>query len=135
MEKKNSERELGRRNATLFEAEENRDRIKEIQSELSEQAYEASSGADVHLHANYQAYLQKALEEQSLMVLEAANAVESARDAYLERAMRAEALERIKRKQISRHEERVRKAERKMTNEMTIQRHRLRTVKSGEGEE
>ena len=134
-EKREGEVELAKQSSMLYSAEEHVERIKELQNSSNTNQQGVTTMSEIQLSGFYQAYLQRALEEQSLRVIEATQAVEIARDAYLERAMKAEALVRIKRKQAHRHSEKNRRRERKLTNELTIQRHHLRSIKSEQGEE
>ena len=81
--------------------------------------------AELQLTKDYQAYLHESLIYQRLLVLEAAGAVEAARDAYIEKAIEAETLETLRKKKVEEHKTERRREERKQLNDLTVQRHRF----------
>ena len=133
--KKGKQRELSMKQGELNQAEQRVDQILSTQDSSATPGEELLSMAELKLAGEYQESLRDALVEQRLLVIEAANAVEEARDAYLEKAVEAEMLESLKRKRLEEHKEEVRKAERKDTDEMSILRHRFRANPLTKGED
>ena len=123
--KKEKERELAQRNAELHAAEERRDSIMEEQDNVSLPMEGEITMAELQLTKDYQAYLHESLIYQRLLVLEAAGAVEAARDAYIEKAIEAETLETLRKKKVEEHKTERRREERKQLNDLTVQRHRF----------
>ncbi|MCB0336997.1 MAG: flagellar export protein FliJ [Bdellovibrionales bacterium] len=123
--KKEKERELAQRNAELHAAEERRDSIMDEQDNVSLPMEGEITMAELQLTKDYQAYLHESLIHQRLLVLEAAGAVEAARDAYIEKAIEAETLETLRKKKVDEHKAERRREERKQLNDLTVQRHRF----------
>ena len=123
--KKEKERELAQRNAELHAAEERRNSIMEEQDNVSLPMEGEITMAELQLTKDYQAYLHESLIYQRLLVLEAAGAVEAARDAYIEKAIEAETLETLRKKKVEEHKTERRREERKQLNDLTVQRHRF----------
>lgn len=123
--KKEKERELAVKNAELHAAEERKESILKEQDGIMLPAEGEITMAELQLTKDYQAYLQESLVHQRLLVLEAAGAVELARDAYIEKAVEAETLETLKAKKLAEHTVERRREERKELNDLTVQRHRF----------
>jgi len=124
--KKESERELARRNGELHSAERRAEEILEEQDKAKLESQGTVTAAELLLHGNYQARLREVLIEQRLMVLQAARAVEDARDAYLEKAIETETLENVKEQRHTEHKEEAQREVRKEVDEMVVQRYRFR---------
>lgn len=121
--KKEKERELAVKNHELVEAEELLEQI--VQEQDSCQSVgEAQTMAELALTAHYQERLQEMFIQQRVLVLEATDAVEQAREAYLEKALEAEVLDKFKgRKREEFKEERKRHERRELDNSVIV-RHR-----------
>ena len=121
--KKECERELAVKNNELAEAEELLEQI--LQEQDSCQAREdVVSMAELALNTYYQERLQEMLIQQRVLVLEATDAVEQARDAYLERALEAEVLDKFKERKREQFEEERKRHERRELDNSVIVRHR-----------
>lgn len=129
--KKEKERELALKNAQLARAEQVVEEITEAQNNAAVPGGGLTTMAELMLHGDYHQFLQDALVNQRLLVLEAAHAVEQARDAYLEKAIEAETLENLKRKRAEEHREQARKEERKEADKLTVQRFRFGQRRDG----
>ncbi|MCB0322900.1 MAG: flagellar export protein FliJ [Bdellovibrionales bacterium] len=124
--KKDKERELALKNALLHAAEHRLEEIIDEQDGVELPTNGEMTMAELQLTREYQQYLQDALVEQRLTVLEAASAVEAARDAYIEKAIEAETLETLRKKKQLEHRDERRREERKELNDLTVQRHRFK---------
>ena len=133
--KKSKKRELSIKQGELNNAETRVEDILKTQDSSTTPGDELLSMADLKLAGEYQESLREALIHQRLLVIEAADAVEKARDAYLEKAVEAEMLESLKRKKLEEHKEEVRRAERKHADEMSILRHRFRANPLSKGDD
>lgn len=133
--KKEKQRELAQKQGTLREAETKVDEILELQDQGTGPKKETMSMADLKLQSEYQQSLQEALVQQRLLVLDAARAVEEARDIYLEKAVEAEMLESLKERRFKAHLEEAKRQERKASDEITVLRHRFRDMGKGESNE
>jgi flagellar FliJ protein len=121
--KKEKERELAVKNHELVEAEELLEQIVEEHNSC-QVAEGAQTMAELALGAHYQERLQEMLIQQRVLVLEATDAVEQAREAYLEKALEAEVLDKFKgRKREEFKEERKRHERRELDNSVIV-RHR-----------
>lgn len=124
--RKESERELALKNRELAEQEE---RLRSIMT-AQENAKLITSGqvtmAEMSLHGDYRRYLQEALVQQRLRVDEATQAVDRAREAYLEKAIDEEKLSTLKERRLEEFKEERMKAERKSLDELTVTRFRLK---------
>ncbi len=123
--KKEQGQVLSKANATLFEEEKTLTHILTEQEAAQPPTNKVMAMAELSLQAKYQEYLQEALIEQRLLVLEAASAVDAAREAYIEKAREEEALEILKKKRKERHRLEELKRERKKIDEIVVQRHRF----------
>ena len=120
--KKEQERLLAERNHSLRTAEGIVQEILNAQ-ENSPAPAETQTMAEMALIGAYQQRLTEELLEQRILVLEAAKAVEEAREAYIERAVEAESLERLKSRNLEEHKEEQHRSDRKQVNEIVVQRH------------
>jgi flagellar FliJ protein len=125
--KKEKERELALRNAELHAAEDRLKQIVEMQDSVPLVGDEMSM-AELILRGDYLRYLQESLIMQRLLVHEAAEAVDEAREAYVEKAVEAESLESLKKKKLNEYKEERKRVEKKELNELTIQRHRFKAT-------
>jgi len=123
-EKRETERELAQRNHELHSAEIRLEAIRKAQDLARLEA--ETTAAELILHGSYQARLREALVEQRLMVLDAARAVEEARDAYTAKAIETETLENVKDRRQTEHKEELEREKRKVVDQIVVQRHRLR---------
>ncbi len=130
--KKERERELAVKNAELHAAEERKNFILEAQDGVVVPSEGEITMADLQLTKDYQEHLQESLVNQRLLVLEAAGAVELARDAYIEKAVEAETLETLKKKKLDEHQTERRREERKELNNLTVVRHRFTKVEESD---
>lgn len=121
-EKKEKERELAFKNAELHSAEARLDRIVEAQDKAGLPDSGEITMADVLVQREFQQGLRVLLEEQRQLILQAAEAVDQARNAYLEKAVEAETLVAHKEKKFEEHREERRRSERKSADELTIMR-------------
>ena len=132
--KKEQERELASRQGELTVAEQHLDEIIAAQDEAGvEEEEQVLTMAEMALQGQYQARMREALEEQRLLILQAADAVEQARDAYIEKSVEAEILENLKERRKEEFETDEVRRERKAQREMTGQRHRFN--QKGESED
>jgi len=122
MERKERERELALKNATLHSAEQRRDAIVEAQDSASLPESGEMTMADVMIQREFQMGLRVLLEEQRQLILEAAAAVDEARDAYLEKAVEAETLVKHRENRLLEYQEESRRNDRKASDERTIMR-------------
>ena len=125
-EKNERARLLAERNRELFDANTRLDDILQAQEGANPPEEQAATMAEFLLQGDYQARLREALIEQRLLVLEAAKAVEDAREAYIEKSRETESLERVKAKRREIFEEEKRHDERKEQDNLTVQRYRLK---------
>ena len=128
--RKDKERDLAIRNTELFSAEEELTGIMAAQDGCQMPATTLSM-AELMLTGEYQIRLREELENQRVMVQQATEAVEAARNAYIEKAVEAEILETLKEKRLSAHKEEVHKAERKQLDEIVVQRHGMKKRSHG----
>jgi flagellar FliJ protein len=122
--KRESERELGMKHNELRDAEQGVEDIisaqEACQPPLSDKAI---SMAELALTGDYQLRLQEELINQRLLVIQAIEAVETARDQYIEKAMEAKILDKLKDRRLTEHKREMRKEERKVVDELVIHRH------------
>jgi flagellar protein FliJ len=133
--KKEKERELALRNAELHEAQERLERIVAAQDSTAVPDRSEMTMAELMLTGEYLRYLQDALVNQRLLVHQAAEAVEAARDAYIEKAIEAESLEGVKDRRLNEFKEESRRQDRKEMDKLTVQRYRFKSKLVGKGEE
>ena len=124
-EKKDRERELAETNRLLRAHEEHREAIMAAQEHLNQEENEIKTMAEIQHEGRYQEALQNALIHQRLMIIEAAKAVEAARDAYIEKSVEVETLEELKARKRDEWKEERRKEEKRDLDELVVQRHRL----------
>ena len=131
--KKEKERELAICNAELFTAEDHLEQI--VNAQDSCQPPEAVvSMAELLINGTYQQRLREALEFQRIVVQQATEAVDAARDAYIEKAVEAEILETLKEKKFEAYKLERSKSERKQLDEMTVQRYGMKKRSNGGNE-
>ena len=123
---KDKERELAIKNRELREAEEGVTFLIEAQDNAELAGEGVMSIAELALRGEYLDALQQSLIQQRLMVLQAVDAVDAAREAYREKAIEEETLETLKDKKKDEHKETARKEDRKVMNDMVVQRHRFK---------
>ena len=128
-EKDVRQRELAEKNRGLMEREEQLSEILQAQETSEPPSGGVMTMAELNHLGAYHASLQKALIEQRLLVLEAAEAVEAARVAFVEKSVEVEMLDELKARKRAEWQEEKRKEEKKDLDEMVVQRHRL--TKSG----
>jgi flagellar FliJ protein len=119
--KKEKELELARENARLQEAEQQLRALEEVYMQQAIGEGEMTM-ADLMMRGEYSEYLRDAIELQQVYVEQAIEAVEAARDAYIEKAIEAETLETLKKKRIEEHKEEVRHDERKELDKLVVSR-------------
>jgi flagellar FliJ protein len=120
-EKEERAKILAKEQLELRMREEKRDEIIDIQNNLKIPESVEMTMAELDLTGKYQELLREALIEQRLLVIEAQNAVEQARDAYLEKAIETEMLVTLKDRRFEEHKDEVRRDERKMLSEFVTQ--------------
>ena len=123
--KKEEERNLARRNNELHDAESRLESIIEAQDAGASAAESCETMAELMLAGEYQQVLRTELDEQRKLVKEAAEAVDEAREAYVEKAVDAEMLETLRRRRTEEHAYEMRRKERKAVDEHVVQRHRF----------
>lgn len=124
--KKQQEQELAQERRKLFEAEERRNQLESLQAQAEEAMKEEgiSSMAELSLAQSYQEMLMKSLDEQENVVKQAIEAVEQARDIYIERAIEAEMLETVKKKKIEDYKLDKKRDDQKTIDKIVVSRHR-----------
>lgn len=125
--KKEKELELARENARLQEAEQQLRALEEVYMQQAIGEGEMTM-ADLMMRGEYSEYLRDAIELQQVYVEQAIEAVEAARDAYIEKAIEAETLETLKKKRIEEHKEESRQAERKDLDRLVVSRFKHKKV-------
>lgn len=120
--KKQHERDLAFRNQTLFEESSRLELILGEQEKHVPPAEGVTTMAELGLQAEYQKALIQALVEQRMLVLEAAEAVEAAREAYIERAVEAETLHSLRDSRRESYIHETAQHDKKALNEIAIQR-------------
>lgn len=123
--KKESERELAKKNIRLKELEGELEGIIEAQNQAQVNTKPAMTMAEFSLVESYQELMQEKLVETRELVKKADQEVEEARIDYIEKAKDSAVLEKLKDRRWGDYREETRKQERKDLNEMTIQRRRL----------
>jgi flagellar protein FliJ len=126
VEKDERSRELAVRNRELREREERLDEIVDAHEKVVCPTNEVITMAELNLMGQYQEALRQALIQQRLLILEAADAVEAARDAYIEKSIEVETYETLKAKKREVFKDELKRKERKDLDEITVQRHRFR---------
>ena len=123
---KEKERELMLRNAQLHEAE---DGVRMIEDEQNNAKPIGEGGtltmAELKQRGEYYQALQTALVNQRLMVIEAAHAVDLAREAYQEKAIEEETLVTLKEHKLEEYKEEKHRDDRKELNNLVVQRYRF----------
>jgi len=121
--KKSAEGELAQKNSQLFEAETRRDAISEHHDQYPHEL--GDTMAEVELKNRYLQRVRDVLIQQQLFVEQAKEAVERARDVYLEKSIEAELLEKHKEQKVEEFKEEVFHDERKGIDELVVQRYRM----------
>lgn len=124
------ERELAIKNAELRDAEDGVDMIMAAQDKAQLAADGVMTMAELALRGEYLDALQQSLVNQRLLVIQATDAVEKAREAYREKAIEEETLETFKEKKLEEHKEDTRRDERKELNDLVVQRYRFKDEKN-----
>lgn len=122
-EKRERERELARKNYELREGEKRLDQIIAAQDAAPVPDGEMTM-AEMLLNSQYHVGLRRAIERQRVLILEAADAVDQARDAYLEKAIETETLETLKERRKEEHREEVKLEDKRELDELVVQRHK-----------
>ena len=126
---KEKERELANRTFELRTVEQNVADILREQDEADSPETAVLTMAELQARGEYYDALQQALVRERENVLAAAEAVEQARLAYVEKAVEEETLEKLKEKKRILHNEELHRNERKELDSLVTQRFRL-TAKS-----
>ena len=121
-EKKEKEAVLAEKNFELFSAESRLGVIIDLQDKATLPEQGELTMAELTLQREFQMSLREMLERQRILINEATQAVEEARDAYLEKAVEAETLVTHKEKKRLEHFGESKRAERKAQDELTVQR-------------
>ena len=124
--KKEKERELALKNAQLLHAHGELELILQAQDQAPGGGLGQTTMAELVLIGDYRRFLQDVLVKQRLLVLEAAEAAEQAKKAYVEKAIDAKTLEKLKLKKIEEYQEAERRDARKSLDRLTVMRHRLK---------
>ncbi len=120
-EKKERERALAERNLELQRREERVQDIIRAQDDASLPAEEVLTMAELQLAGDYHEALRGALIQQRLLVLEAVEAVDEAREAFMEKSREVKTLSSLKDKRFEEFKDETRREEKKTLDEMTVQ--------------
>ena len=123
--KKESERDFAKKATHLKVLEKGLEDIVEAQERTKIQPKSKMTMAEFSLVETYQEHLQEALVNQRVLVNEAAEAVDRAREVYIEKAVEEEVLENLKARKLEDYKVELRRSERKERDELTVQRHRF----------
>ncbi|MCC6220377.1 MAG: flagellar export protein FliJ [Deltaproteobacteria bacterium] len=123
--KKEHERELSAKHQELTEAEDRLGEIVEAQERNALSFEKPIRMAELDLKASYQKHLREALESQRNTIVEAIKAVETAREAYIEKAVEVKALEVVRKSRLEEHKKEVSHCEREDIEETVVQRYRF----------
>jgi flagellar export protein FliJ len=129
--KKEKAGELAAKNRDLFDAEKRVEDIIAAQDAVEHPDEQLLTMAEIALSGKYQEALRDALVAQRLAVLEAKDAVEAARQAYVEKAVEAEVLETLRQKMLDEHNLESKRNERKASDRMTVMRHKGKKPEAG----
>jgi len=121
-EKKDKEAVLAEKNFELHSAESRLGVIIDLQNQATLPEQGELTMAELTLQREFQMSLREMLERQRILITEATEAVEAARDAYLEKAVEAETLVTHKEKKRVEHFTESKRVERKAQDELTVQR-------------
>lgn len=132
-EKKERERELALKNGELKSAEQKLNGIVQAQDKATVTEEGLQTMAELHLSGDYQALLREALVNQRLLVIEASEAVDAARDAYIQKAIEAETLATLRERKMEDHRAENKRLDRKQLDEIAVQRHRYNKNNDDEG--
>ncbi len=121
-EKKDREIELSVKNYELHSAEDRLGQIIEAQDRACLPENCELTMAELTLQRDFQMGLREMLERQRILIIEATEAVEAARNAYLEKAIEAETLVTHKDKKKLEHATERKHADRRAQDELTVQR-------------
>jgi len=121
-EKSEKERELAAKNYELHSAETRLDAIIVAQDGARLPENSELSMAEVMLQREFQQGLRVLLERQRDLILEATEAVDQARNAYLEKAVAAETLVSHKEKRFEEWKDDKRRSDRRATDDLTVMR-------------
>ncbi|MCB0358144.1 MAG: flagellar export protein FliJ [Bdellovibrionales bacterium] len=124
-QKREQAHELARRNGQLSELEQRLEAILEAQDHCEDAVGQVVSMSELSLGLDYRSRLQHELERQHELIQEAVQAVEAARDAYIERVKETESLEVVKRRRKEEFHTEKKRRERKELNDLVVSRHRF----------
>jgi len=132
-EKKERENALAQENFRLASAEEHLD---DIMREKDEAGLPTEVTIDdLLLYGEYHERLNREIENQRLLIVESAQAVERARDVYVEKAVETKVLETIRERRFDEFCVDQNREQRKSNDELAVQRHRFRRNDLLQGEE
>ena len=129
--KKEKAAELAEKNRDLFDANTRVESIIAAQDAGGLPDKELITMAEVALSGEYQQALRDALVNQRLAVLEAKDAVDAARQAYIEKAVEAEVLETLRKKMHEEHKLEGKRHDRKQSDRMVVMRHKGKKPEAG----
>jgi flagellar FliJ protein len=124
-EKDERKRELAEKNRSLHEREERLSGIEQAQQTSAPPEGGVLTMAELSHLKEYHASLQKALIEQRVLVLDAAEAVDEARKAFVEKSVEVKTLDELKDRKKEEWKDEKRREEKKELDELVVQRHRL----------
>jgi flagellar FliJ protein len=113
-------------NNKLYEEEAKLEQLETALLENEMRSQQPMSVGEVSLYSQYSARLRKEIEHQKIYVQQAEQAVEEAREKYIEAAKDAESLEKLKEKKRDQYREYLEKEHEKFLDELTIQRSGLK---------
>lgn len=122
---KEKERELMKCNQQLQTHEQRVADIVAAQDSAPVAEAEVLSMADLIARGEYYRALQDSLVAERLNVLEAAEAVDRAREAYVEKAIEEETLVKLKERKMEQHREEARRHDKKELDALVTQRYRF----------
>lgn len=124
-EKKDRERALALKNRELRDREDHLNHVLDEHDTVAPPREEVMAMAELMQRNTYLEALKEALVHQRLLVMEAAKAVETARDAYLEKSVEYEIMDELRARRELEFREEQKKREKRQLDEMVVQRHRL----------
>lgn len=125
IEKRERAQQLAEENSRLLTLEQRMEAILEEQEVLASVADAVMTIEELSLAGDYRQRLQDELEQQRQNILQAAKAVDAAREAYVEKSMETESLETVKRRRKQEHTEEEKRHAKKQIDEIVVQRHRF----------
>ncbi len=131
-EKKERAQQLAEENQRLLSLEERMEAILEEQEVFGGLGDAVMTIEELCLTGDYKQRLQDELEQQRGHILDAAKAVDEAREAYIEKSKETESLEAVKRRRKVEHDEESKRKAKKQVDEMVVQRHRFTKNEGGQ---